>query len=258
MQFSLKRFGWLFRKHTAEHYKYYLMSAGVLMGITAFITLFLIFAEDHPFDASRQQIIFLFLLLATGTIFTSTIFAHLGDKRKAIAALTLPASHFEKFLVAWLYSFVFFQLVYIGCFYLVLLVVLPMDDWRGGDPEYMTLFSSNGVSGVALIMFLFLHSITFLGSVFFEKWHFIKTAFAFILLGFAIVTLNTGFWQSIVGAEGDVGQVGPFENLNFMQAGKYYTVQYPHDNELLMVVALMGTALLVWAAAYHKLREKEV
>ncbi|WP_207434422.1 hypothetical protein [Sabulibacter ruber] len=256
MQFSLKRFWWLFKKHTAEQYKYYLMSVAVLMGIMAIFITFLIYSENQPFDAGKQTIMFILLLLATGTIFTSTVFAHLGEKRKAIAALTLPASHFEKYLVGWLYSYVFFQLVYIACFYLVLFIVLPLDDWGGKEIEYMALFGTDDAPEVALLLFLFLHSIAFWGSIFFEKWHFIKTTFLFILVVFAVVLLNTGVWQTII--DGDIGDVGPFENINFMRGEELYQVRFPHDNEFLMRLALVGTALFIWAAAYFRLREKEV
>jgi len=252
----MKRFGWLFKKHTAEHYKYYLMSVAVLIGIMTLFTTFLIFSESEPFDVSKQTIVFIFLLLATGTIFTSTVFAHLGDKRKAIATLTLPASHFEKYLVGWLYSYVLFQLVFIGCYYLVLTMVLPLDDWKGRELEYMSLFDKNEVPTVALILFLFLHSLTFWGSIFFEKWHFIKTTFVFLVVSFGVVLLNTGVWKTII--DGDIGEVGPFENVYFMRGEAQYLIRYPHDNELLMALALIGTALFIWAAAYFRLREKEV
>src|ERR1022692_150129 len=100
--FNIRRFRRLFVKHTVEHYKSYLMSLTVLMGVMILGGSFLIYMIEAPIDKGFQSAIFAMILLLAGTIFTSTIFADLGDTKKAVASLTLPASHFEKYLVAWL------------------------------------------------------------------------------------------------------------------------------------------------------------
>src|SRR5665213_2760957 len=103
--FNLTRFGRLFVKHTVEHYKSYLMSLAVLMGVMLLGDGFITYLIPGDFmDAGMQSALFMSVLLLAGTIFASTIFADLGDNKKAMASLTLPASHFEKYLVAWLYS----------------------------------------------------------------------------------------------------------------------------------------------------------
>src|ERR1700735_3627414 len=103
--FNVNRFCRVFIKHTVEHFKSYLMSLTVLIGVMllggSFIT-YMIFDSFMPI--AMQSVLFVSILLLAGTIFTSTIFADMGDNKKAIASLTLPASHFEKYLVAWLYS----------------------------------------------------------------------------------------------------------------------------------------------------------
>ncbi|RNI29041.1 hypothetical protein [Rufibacter latericius] len=255
-QFSFTRFWWLFKKHTAEHFRYYLMSAAVLMGIMTLFLGFLIISESEPMNAQKQTFVFVILLLLTGPIFTSTIFSHLGDKKKAIATLTLPASHFEKYLVAWLYSYLLFQVVYIGSFYLVASILLPLDNWKGQELEMMRLFSKEDGQLFALNGYFLLHAMTFLGSIFFEKWHFIKTAFIFFTLGLALVILNKPILQAITGRE--LEDAFPFSTITFQEAGEYFFVQFPHGNDFLMTMALVGTTLFLWAGAYFKLKEKEV
>ncbi|WP_210465253.1 hypothetical protein [Rufibacter roseolus] len=255
-QFSFTRFRWLFRKHTAENYKFYLLCAAVLVGIMVLFTGFLIMMETQPFTTDKQAIVFIFLLLAAGAIFTSTIFAHLGDKRKAIASLTLPASHLEKYLVAWIYSYVIFQLVYLACFYLVTFILVPLDDWQGQEFEIMGLFTNDEGQVTGLVLFFFLHSVTFLGSVFFEKWQFIKTAFMFITVSLMVTLLNKSILQSILGHSFD--DAFPFSNLNFSEEGEYFQIQFPQGQEYVMALALLGTALILWVSAYFRLKEKEV
>src|SRR5437868_12091396 len=102
--FSLQRFSRLFIKHTAEHYRIYLMSVAVLAGVILLGGSFLFFVIPEPPDPGLQTAIFIILMLMAGTMFTSTVFSDFGNKNKAMAALTLPATAFEKFLVGWIYS----------------------------------------------------------------------------------------------------------------------------------------------------------
>src|ERR1700753_3363335 len=96
--FSISRFWRLFIKHSAEHYRTYLMSISVLGGVMLLGGAFIIYMIPGPLDAGFQSVLFVSLMLISGTIFTSTIFSDAGDKRKAIPILTLPASQFEKVL----------------------------------------------------------------------------------------------------------------------------------------------------------------
>src|SRR5450755_2181657 len=115
------RFWRLFTKHTAENYSTYLMSMSVLAGVMLLGGAFIIFLIPGPMDAGFQSVVFIILMLISGTIFSSTVFSELGDKRKAVPALTLPATQLEKFLVGWVYAYPIFVLVYTGIFYLVLM-----------------------------------------------------------------------------------------------------------------------------------------
>src|ERR1700743_2754531 len=96
--FDLNRFLLLFKKHTLEHAKIYLLSFIVLMGLVFLVLGFDSYTNGGLLDKKAQQISFIFIMLIGGSIFTSMSFIELGDKKKAIPFLTLPASHFEKYL----------------------------------------------------------------------------------------------------------------------------------------------------------------
>src|SRR5580704_16189810 len=119
--FSFRRFSRLFVKHTAEHYRIYLMSIGLLAGVLLLAGSFLFFVIPDPPDPGFQEASYIMLLFLAGGIFTSTVFSDFGEKNKAIPALTLPATTFEKYLVGWLYSYPIFLVIYTGVFYLTLL-----------------------------------------------------------------------------------------------------------------------------------------
>ncbi|MDB5032756.1 hypothetical protein [Mucilaginibacter sp.] len=117
--FNLKRFIPLFKKHSLEHAKTNLLSTAVLAGIAAALMGFAAYSSGGRLPLQMQSIMFIYLIAGAGGIFTSLTFTELGNKRKATGVLTLPASHFEKFLVSWIYSYIIFQLVLVGVFYVV-------------------------------------------------------------------------------------------------------------------------------------------
>ena len=122
----MRRFSQLFVNYTIANYRTYLMSFGVLLGILFLVMIYASAENKFILTEEARQMFFTIFIFLGGAIFTTSIFSNLSDKRKSIAFLMLPASNFEKFLVAWLYSFVVFQLVYIVGFYLVDLVVMSL------------------------------------------------------------------------------------------------------------------------------------
>ncbi|UOE46687.1 hypothetical protein MTO98_19980 [Mucilaginibacter sp. SMC90] len=251
--FSLKRFFQLFIKHTVEHYRTYLMSASVLAGVFLLGGSFIFYMIPGPMDAGFQGAIFAVLIVIAGPIFTSTIFTNLGDKRKAIPALTLPASQFEKFMVSWVYSYVIFFLVYTGIFYLVLSILLNLKHWPGHQPEMLTLFQDKFT--ILLILFSFLHAVTLYGAIRFEKLHFIKTGFSFFIFYALLILSNTLFLRVIVGRQ--IYPATPFAFLNFPEGTNFYTIGLNVQQSAWVFIMLPVVTLLFWIAAYFKLKEKQ-
>jgi hypothetical protein len=254
--FSFRRFVRLFAKHTREHLRTYLMSIGVLFGVLVLIGAFLFFVLEQPPDIGFQEASYVIMLFIAGTIFTSTIFQDFGDRAKAIPAMTLPASMFEKFLVGWLYSYPLFIVVYTGVFYLALWGLSLGRHW---DPEkHFYLFSIlENQFVLAFVLFSMLHAIAIFGAVLFRKLHFIKTGFAFfILLGVGLV-LNTLFLKAITGFA-IVKLALPFGFMNFYSNGQDYQMGISGRGPLVDVGTIFLAAIVLWVAAYFKLKEKQV
>jgi len=253
---SLKRFLRLFVKQTAEHYRTYLMSVGVLAGVMLLGGSFLFFVIPEPPDTGMQNAMFVILMLIAGTIFTSTVFNDYGDKSKAITSLTLPATAFEKFLVGWLYSYPIFMIVYTAVFYLVLIGLGSMRHWPVGQ-HFDILSLRQDMITVILVMFSILHSISIFGAILFKKLHFIKTGFAFFI-GYAFIMIaNTLFLKAITGLN-VVKFAMPYGYLNFDSGTKYYSIAAVGPISLSVIITLSAIAVLVWVAAYFRLKEKQV
>jgi hypothetical protein len=255
--FSFRRFRRLFVKHTIEHYRTYLMSLAVLVGVLLLGGSFIFYMDPDPPDPAFQSVIFVALLLLAGTLFTSTVFADYGDRNKAIPALTLPATALEKFLVGWLYSYPIFLVVYIGAFYLALLGLSSSRHWGPGQHFYLLNLRQPGMD-VLFLIYSVLQAVSLFGAVFFSKLHFIKTGFAFfIALGIAIF-LNT-FLLKVFSGLGVVKMSLPFGFLNFYVHDRFYSISLndPGTSTTILYVMMLVT-LVIWVAAYFRLKEKQV
>ncbi len=254
--FSLKRFCRLFVKHTVEHYHAYLMSTAVLTGVILLGGSFLFFIVPEPPDAGFQTACFIILMLIAGTIFTSTVFTDFGEKTKAIPALTLPATAFEKFLVGWTYSYPIFLLVYTAIFYLALWGLGITKHWDAN--HHFVLFSlRQDEMPMLLVLYSILHAITIFGAILFRNLHFIKTGFSFFISYGVLLICNTVFLKAITGL-GIIKLAMPFGFLNFDVGPKYYSISADGPDSLTVTITMMLVTVLIWTAAYFRLKEKQV
>jgi hypothetical protein len=254
--FSLRRFGLLFRKHTVENYKTYLMSLGVLLGGMFLVMGAISYLASRPMASAEQSIFLFFFLIGAGTVFSSSVFAQLGDKKKAIAFLTLPASQLEKYLVGWLYSMPIYLLLYIPSFYLIVSILLHIDPRVGPDPEMINILDMEPPVHVILIFYALFNALMLVGSAYFNKNHFIKTAFTGFVAILVFYNLNKQMVQALLGRDFD--SVGPFSSAMFMEGDDRFDVGAYEGNEPLIILVPIALALICWAVAYFKIKEKQV
>lgn len=252
--FNLARFGRLLRKHTAEHARRYLMAAAVLSGGIITVVGGLTYLAHRPLDQELQTLLFMAGLLTTRLLATATVFVDLGDGRRAAPALLLPASHLEKYLVAWLYSLPLFLVVYLGVFLALDALVLH---WAGRAYPHLPhalldLTSSWRPCLTIVASYALVHALALFGAIYFRSLHLIKVSFA-VLGGVALVfVLNTRMWKLLAPA------VQPSVPFGDVFVGKEVArIELPHQLLLLAVLPLVLAALL-WAAAYARLTEKQL
>jgi len=254
-QFNMVRFSRLFLKHTIEHYRSYLMAILVLVGVMTLGGSFLVYMIEAPIDRGLQTAFFMMIMLVAGTIFTSTIFSDLGDREKAIPWLTLPASHFEKYLVAWLYSFPIFLITYTVVFYVVAFLAINLSHGTPHPPELINVFDSRTLE--LYLLYAFLHGITICGAIYFEKLHFIKTAFAFFVTVGLLILFNKFLLGQLIGRP--VEAAPPFSVIIFMENTRQIVIDLKHKEQETFAVTLMSvTTVILWAVAFFRVREKQL
>ena len=246
--FNLTRFGRLLRKHIAEQLLTYALGAAVLTGGILLVLGFLAYIQGG-LSHGQQGILFTLMLLAAGSFFTSLVLAQYGAGSRAALALTLPASHFEKYLVAWLFSLPVFLVVFIGAFYLADWVVISLS--HEADTVFR-LFESEAMRSV-FTSFLVLHGVALWGSIFFPRQQFLKTAFATAILFLGLAAFNLQVVKLMLGKAVQMGL--PFGTVS-LQGDAPLTLAASQEQWLgLLPLAL---AALLWLAAYARLTEKQL
>ncbi|MGI4743622.1 MAG: hypothetical protein ACRYG7_51375 [Janthinobacterium lividum] len=247
--FNLTRFGRLVRKHTAESWKTYALSAAVLLGGLLLLLGFFTYVPYRPLNGNEQAILFELLLLGAGCLFASTVFGQFGAGRQAALALTLPASQLEKYALAWLVSLPLFVVVFTAAFYLADWLVMHFVSPAVGP--LLPLLGGKEIPGLRL--FLALHGLALWGSIFFPRLAFIKTAS--LGLGGALLVGILNFKLLNHWVDGKLGMAIPFNAASINGAGP---LLLPHAQEKWLLLLPLALAALLWAAAYARLTEKQL
>lgn len=255
--FSFQRFFKLLSKHTREQYKTYLISTGVLIGILSLIMGTAAYFSGGELGINGQLVFFYIFLFLSGSIFTSMVFSDLGDKKKSIPALTLPVSHFERFLVGWVYSFLFFQAIFIICFFCIDFIIISIGNINPLiKNELVSMIDKKDQFLIAFLIFGLLHGTAFLGAIFFDKLHFIKTAFAAFVIVIILQLVNVPIINQLFRTNGRMQPM--FVGVSLEENGRSFFIA-PSDLAYTIVITMfIGVTVLLWTAAFFKLKEKQV
>jgi hypothetical protein len=256
--FNLTRFISYFKKHTVDNGKTYLLSTVVLIGILIVSLFFVVAMGNGYLSTDWQMTVLMSCTILGGSIFTSLTFAELGSTKKAIPVLTLPVSHLEKYLVSWIYTYIIFLFICIGAFYLVDSIAIGFSTpTKYSGPSKLLDLTGKETSGLLLIsIFTQCHALAFWGAIYFDKLHFVKAAFVFFiaLLGFNLLS------KALISAltDGHVGSTVFFQGSDLIVNGQRYFISTGDSINRFGVIIFIVVALLLWASAYFRLKEKQI
>ncbi len=258
--FNLKRFLLLFKKHTIEHGKTYLLSIAVLTGMILLLLGFMSFTGQRHLPARTQNVFFAFGMWIIGSIFTSVSFIDLADKKKAVSMLTLPASHLEKFLVQWVYSFLIFQVLFTGTYYLADWIIIQISN-QGKEiqNELFDIRDPNELAYYSFMAYAVFNAFALWGAIFFQKLHFIKTTFVFFVLFIVFVAISDPLLHLIVGLSNSTAvPFGAMHPKTITNGNQWWSVAPTGSMKNTNIVMLIITVIILWMSAFYRLKEKEV
>jgi len=265
--FNIQRFGLLLKRQWLEFGKIFLVSLIVLFGI------FLCFYGYAYYQFVHNEMLLgsygdrilnfrvpLFAVsgLIFGTLIASSYFSHLGQKSRAIIDLLTPASIFEKFLGGVFFTAIIATVCFIGIFYITdLIFVMKMRDYvesvlkinivTSTNLDYFfTENNPNEFKPLYTIPF-FITSVFLLGSIYFEKFHYIKTAI--------VVMIFSGIWAVIIAKAGQFLFDG---RIPVDKEHSRHMFSERDSGELWLTVLGIVLTLIFWSITYARLKDKEV
>jgi len=204
------------------------------------------------------EIVFGILLIICGTLFALTIFKEYRTPGRRIHYLSTPASHFEKFLVKWLYTLPFY---FIGTVVIFLL----------GYTFFSSIFEAMwGLKYVPLSelrlyyyvseahMFVLGHAVAFFLATWFNRYP-IPKALVASFVAYLLIFLIGGLIFRIVMWEFFDG-IFRF-NSDYQNRGMSTKVYYGDEDKIISygyyALIYIGSFVL-WVISYFKVKEKEV
>lgn len=252
--FNIHRFTLLLKRQWLEFGKIFLITLLVATGvIVAFYGLTLFPMEKLEYIPHRlgfrEPLFFIFGFLFI-SIIASSYFAHLGQKSKAIIDLLIPASTFEKFLSGFFFTSILSVLAFLLVFAITDLAFIAYIKSHFTiansveQAEVKTFFDKNNINSFAPLYLapLTVTSVFLLGSAYFNRFHYIKTAIC--------VMIFSGIWTYIV-----------MNTVETILSGKTSFNRYNHgksDIEWLAFAIIAVFTSIVFYITYVRLKEKEV
>lgn len=262
-QFALHRFNLLLQLDLAENKKTYLITAGLILGLLLLLMLPMAIASEYSGVYLGLHVFAMALSLLAGSFFSSTLFNKYSSPNQGMAALMVPASKLEKFLVPFLVHLVYavgicliYWAFHFGFVYLGNSRLLSVGSgiphhylYRAAPYEIVRFFS---------YLYFFIVAATFTGSIYFSKNAYIKTAAICLAAVFAVFLVNMLVARFLTNH--DLRPL-PFGEWRFMDpnlGGRMFNVEFPEPVQGLIWAGLLVVLPGLWYLAYLRLKEKEI
>jgi len=257
--FDFHRFVLLLKLDFSEKGKNYFLTSSLLIGLMFLLMLPITWSKDP------SEIIYLFHALALfmvimfgGSLLTNSVFSQYASSDTGIAALMVPASGLEKYLSALFLNLVFtVPLVLLFLQVHVRTVDYANNILYGGVPRYR--YIPKELLQYFLSMHVIIQGAAFLGSIYFTKLSYIKTASVLFVTALFAGGLNLLYANYVTSFPSKVVTF-PFSawKIWYYESGKSYYLDYPETVQFLVYLFPPVFLLGVWFIAYVRLKEKEI
>lgn len=259
--FNAKRFGLLFKKTLLERPVQMFGFTGLLLGLV--LILYTVAKTLIGFGAA-QNLTFIWGLPGGSFFLASFMFGYFSSNASGSSYLTLPASHFEKWLCAVLIAGILYPLIFLIFYHImdISFVAIYHNSLDTSSPFYKQQYESvypfnlNGIVAWKVYpMFLFLTGAMLVGSLYFNKTAFIKVAIALCILFIGIFGLN---WLMAKIIFGNINDAAPFNHVTIPVGKEEGSIELPSD-----IVNIINYSIwyilpsILWLLAFTRLREKE-
>jgi hypothetical protein len=265
--FDIHRFALVMKLDLVERGKNYL-SIAMLLTILLLSMMLPIVTSSQPsgfFEALHYIAMFTVMLFAS-SFYTVNSMTHYAALPTSVNSLMLPASQLEKFLSALFFNFLFiipFLALYFKLHYMTVDIANAKLPASGYQYPYIPL----GLCIYLTFAYLLLHSVCFLGSIYFSKGSYVKTA-AFIVGAVILVFMvHIGMARHFTYYPSKLNtlplaswRIWYFEQSNFLsfRGMAYYDIKLTETANLMVQFFTAIFIISFWFTAYLRLKEKQV
>ncbi|MCF2498440.1 hypothetical protein [Dyadobacter chenhuakuii] len=265
--FDIHRFALVLKLDLVERGKNYLLIA-TLLTILLLSMMLPIVTSSKPvgtYEALHYMAMFMVMLFAS-SFYTSNAMTHYASLPTSISSLMLPASHLEKFLSAMFFNLLFivsFLVLYFQLHYKTIDIAnAKLPSWG-----YKYPYIKFDLAVYFCFAYFILHSLLLLGSIYFSKRSYVKTA-AFIVASVIIVfTIHLSMAHYLTHYPSKLNtlpftswQMWYFKDGNFtvFRGLNTFHIQFPNNIYHAIQAFITLFILSIWYIAYLRLKEKEV
>ena len=257
--FDFQRFLLMLRLEIAEKGRTQFLMAALLVVLLLLMFLPIAFASKFVPYFTGMQIIALFLvLLLGGSLYTGQVFDQYGPRDTGMSALMIPASRLEKFM-----STLLLNLLFIVPFLLLFLFLhsWSVDFVNARLPEGSLKFGKvpPEVISYAITFYAVSQGVFFLGSLYFTKAAYIKTAVIFTVLCIAAVLFNQELARYFTNSPAYVS-AHPFGGLTVGvgEVQMVHEVVFSQPTQKLISLLPFLILIALWCITFVRLKEKEI
>jgi hypothetical protein len=272
--FDFRRFSLLVGKHWADNRKKYMLSIVAFMSLILIWYVFIMLTDPlDPLAEGLQHVTYYFSLFLVGPFYASQFFKDLSSRSKGINYLMVPASTLEKTLCSIFYVVILFVVVFTVAFYLVNIITVGLANLV--HPDYSGV-ARNGIVHKAhisnilripgnprnmaqyfFLLFFAVQSVAFLGSIYFPKYSYIKTAIS-ITIVCLVIALVGFYFTSFFMPRGGFNELSSYRVFS-EDGNETRVIQLPAwIGKVLKFLFFYAFPPIFWITTYFRLKEKEV
>lgn len=256
--FSFKRLGLLIKLELAEKGKGNLMISLLLWFlITALMTPLALSEQFNDILLFFHALALFMILIFGGSLLTGNIFSQYGSTNTGISAIMIPASRLEKFLALLIPNLIIIVSLTLFFLWYHHWTIEFANEKILKDPFYEPL--PQDMLQYFISAHFIIQGIVALGSIYFRKLAYIKTASIFILLLFSATGYSVWYSYNITPTPSKAVAF-PFSGwkLWFYNLNTFYKVNFPDNIQMLIYLFPIFMLLSLWFIAYVRLKEKEI
>ena len=252
--FSFHRYWLLLKLDFAENGKRSLLSLAVIFGLMLIMMSPTIDYTKLGFDPVFFHALAYFFITFCTSLSASLVFDKYASSTKGINAILIPASQTEKYLAALAANLIFATalIALFVCMHIWFVEILEKEMPGIIDKKFHPSF-------IQLLVYIFflIQSVCFLGSIYFKKAAYIKTATVFFFALIAFSLMNRMYVRNFTNADPTVSAV-PFGQWNIMGKNSMFLIEYSQSTFLLIKIFLVFFVVALWYIAFVRLKEKEI